>query len=130
MSETTPKTPREVELEGTLDDSGIPLHRFGPGIQIGMPNNPGFLPTVTLFCRSEVPTEDEVEALKQVAEGQAAFFEGLGHSRIGFYVQAAVNELTFTKFGPNEWRYRRTTWDDGWSKDALPLQDLRKELGK
>lgn len=109
MSEETQKpTPREIELQNVLKDSGIAIHQSGFAYDINTLLSDDYRPAIAIWGQSQIPTKDEIEKIKLFAEAFISDFESTKDlSAIG------ISTHTLFKKDNGNWTFRNMTWQIG-----------------
>lgn len=115
MAETVHLTSHEIELEQVLGDSGIPLCSGGVNYDAFHPIHGlvarDLIPVVSLWKESEVPTAEEVEAIRDA--GRVVAQRRFGSTpQEGVFAEGAIMGMLF-KMGENAWSFRRANWTEG-----------------
>lgn len=129
MSEQRTPTPREIELQSKLADTGIAVHsgglRYDPILWMGI--DP-LTPVVAIWGESKIPTDEEIEAIKTIAQRKIDRFFHLSEVK-GLSARGA-NMITLFKKEDDTWTFRRMTWQIGptWYPKPGTLEEIREEL--
>jgi hypothetical protein len=103
-----------------------PRHQYEVALCIGAPDAPH------PFYRGQEPTDEEVELIVAALEYRMDWYNDGWRQKMHRYpldTDSGTNTVVLVKLGPDDWAYRRRTWQSGpiiWPRrdDPLPLRGV------